>query len=470
MSDYFSYEARQARRQRRLASFNTLAGVGESHSTKLTTQNAGQHAVQMARETLDNFLLPSMPKLSYSGIRGAKVAQSSSKLEDGVITIFAEMKTRSGVVVGFDMPMEIRAGEMMEPSVIIVAGSPRILAQSSFDDIVDHGTLYENPPVRDLFSAPLSAGSAKEQYGNRTKQKIVNTGMFSLGANRQALKDVIAGRAITADDLPVSNPMAPAPQEYIPGRHPILAPVPKLRGPVKPGQSYQDDTTQLEHPRTSPSSGPSLPTQVVDEGSTKSLRRPPAQPARDEVPLDVPWDQSKSGRVADVESYDADDRHEKPDHDRNTQEDDYLDPAERTTNDICAGDKVSIKEEMELKDRGGAAYDISKGTKVLVVRDHAGDNKSFVIRLDDGMEAIVERRFLSKSGQYIAPPESGMPTVEKQKQEMDNKPVSLVADMEFMGKVNTELQHMADQGISEIDAKSAIFHKYGPEVAAKAFE
>ncbi len=461
-NDYFSYEARQARRARRLASFDGIAGVGESRSIKLTTQNAGQAAVRMARDVLDNFLLPSMPKLSYSGIRGAKVAQSSSKLEDGVITIFAEMKTRSGVVVGFDMPMEIRAGELMEPSVILVTGSPRILAQSSFDDIVDHGTIYENPPVRDLFSAPLSAASAKEQYGNRTKQKIVNTGLFSLGANKQALKDVIAGRAIESQN------MAPAPKEYVPGRHPITQPMPKLKGPVQYGQSYNDDTTQNELPGTTPSELPNLPTKNLRSPTLDGSQTFNPSNVHDEVPMDVPWE--RSSRNADVESYDADDRHEKPDHDRNTQEDDYLDPAERTTNDICAGDKVSIKEEMELKDRGGAAYDISKGTKVLVVRDHAGDNKSFVIRLDDGMEAIVERRFLSKTGQYISAPEEGMPTIQKQKQEMDNKPVSLVADMEFMGKVNQELQHMADQGISEIDARAAILHKYGIEVAAKIFE
>lgn len=504
--DYFSFEARQARRARRLASFDGISGIGEDRGGRITTQNAGLYAVQMAREVLDNFLLPNMPKLSYSGLRNAKVAKSNSKLEDGVITVFAEMKTQSGVICGFDIPMEIRAGELMEPSVIVVAGSPRILAQSSFDEMVSRGTIWEQPPVREIFSAPLSSASAKDQYSNRHKQKRVSPGMFSLGANRQALKDAIAGRSITAQvksepvgpdeqamntrindlshklDFGLGNKsknmlelqrlvqdrqnlrkrlgpgMSPSvgqheAQNRIPSS-PITQSIPKLKSrPNRPSPQRDpgaDEETQtmrsedwdvLQKKMNPPSSVPDMGTvtdrPAVDHGNTKTVMSPtPDQPTQQALPpsarntqpgaggrpntmnmptqLRMPADMpTQSGQPAGtpatksqrpvkrmtgaVEDYDADDRHERPDVDRNQQDEDHLDPAERSTNDLHAGQKATIKEALELKDRGGAVYDISKGSKCTIVRDLAGDNKAFVIRMDDGMEAIVERRFLAKS-------------------------------------------------------------------------
>ncbi len=502
---YFSFEARQARRARRLASFDGIKGSGEGVGGRLTTQNAGQHAVQMAREVLDNFLLPTMPKLSYSGIRNAKTATSSSRLEDGVITIFAEMKTLSGVVVGFDIPMEIRAGELMEPSVIVVQGAPRIIAQSSFDDMVDRGTVWDQPPVRELYSAPLSNGTAKELYGNRTKQKRVNPGMFSLGANRQALKDAIAGRSVTAqlettDHEAQMDGGAVGPDEHAmnlrindlshqmdfgigdKSRHmlelqklvkdrdnlrkqvspngpkPIMdgprsaqnkvptsptIPIPKVRKPRQYDPMESDETQTMrdedwtvlknkmnplpiggDEPETSvdiPAVGNNRgidPTILSPAPHTTQQMLPPSvrntkqdtnlpsmQPTQKVSPVGQLPTMSERGvpraKGGAVEDYDADDKHEKPDHDRNTQEDDWLDPAERDTNDIHAGQKVSLKEALEFKDRGGGVFDIAKGTKCLVVRDHAGDNKSFVVRFDDGKEVIVERRFLGKTAAVV---------------------------------------------------------------------
>lgn len=497
-NDYFSRENRLARRARRLAEFDTLSGTSHKAKGKLTTQNAGQHAVQVARDLLNSFRMPSMPKLSYSGIRNAKTAQSSSKLEDGVVTVFAEIRTISGVNVGFDIPMEIREGELMDPSVVVIDGAPRIIAQSTFDDLVERSTMYDLPPVRELYSAPIPQNAASDAYGNRMKMKRVNTGLFSLGANVQALKDAVAG---------------------------------------------------------------------------------------------------KNSRLAAVEDYDADDKHEKPDHDRNHQDDDWLDPAERYhQHDLHVGQEVSLKEALEVKERGGAVYDLPKGAKCKILRDHAGDNKSFVVRFEDeSLEAIVERHFLAKAAQAapqakmviirvgkdmgmvrvtdeqafaatlqdlkargvevevlgegqvagmspeqaidqhdlvnqisgldeheskitpapnsdadgaILPPEEGMPVEEheaaprsqqptkipkrkrspnqKVKRQMDPKKHGdadvtyhnmqerdmaggLSDDHNFIAKVNEEVGGLRDQGLSDVDIKHAVFTKYGPEVAEKVF-
>jgi hypothetical protein len=299
MSNYYSREARFARRTRRLAEYEVLAGVGESDERRLTTQTAPQHAIKVAREVLDGYRLPAMPKLSYSGMRNTKTATDSSKLEDGVITIFAEMKTISGINIGFDIPIEIRAGKILEPSVVVVEGAPRVIAQSTFDDLVERSTMHDTRPVRDMFSPPMPNDVANKAYSNRSKVTRVNTGMFSLGANRKALADAIAGR-------------------------------------------------------------------------------------------------SASIKEASPEDYDSDTEHEPPDVERNQQDDDWLDPAERMEqHDLYAGQEVTLKEELEIGDRGGIRYDLTKGTKCTIVRDLAGDNKSFVVRFEDeGLEVIVERHFL----------------------------------------------------------------------------
>jgi cell division septation protein DedD len=296
-NNYFSRENRLARRARRLAEYDSLTGMGSApNAGRLTTQNAAHRAMQLVRETLDGYRMPATPKLSYSGIRNARTAQSSSKLEDGVLTIFAELRTLSGIKVGFDIPIEIHNGELQEPSVVVIDGAPRIIAQSTFDDVVDRATIRETQPPRAMYSAPMSQASARDAYANRSLRTKVNNGMFSVGANRQALKDAIAGKCASPED-------------------------------------YDTDT-----------------------------EKDPVDPAR------------------------------------NQQDDDWLDPAERyEQHDLHSGMETTLKEELEIGDRGGVKYELSKGTKCTIVRDHAGDNKSFVVRFEDGMEAIVERHFL-KSG------------------------------------------------------------------------
>ena len=566
MSDnnsYFSIEARAARRAKRLSGFSALSGSGNSTEGRLTTQNAGMHAVQMAREVLENFRLPMVPKLSYSGIKNARTAQSSSKLEDGVITVFAEMKTLSGINVGFDIPMEIRAGELMEPSVIVVEGAPRIIAQSAFDDVVERSTIYSDPPVRELYSPPLSQSAAHEQYGNRYKVKTISNGMFSSHASKQALRDAIAGRAVTAQmaapsmayrvilDGPVgvcvgfvpdgfefdefnlvsddggssvvispsgdmaimSDPaMATEPPDLMiwrsepefeawvssmqfdaashaaqldvqsapadsqgrgTGGHQITQPIPKLRKQVPGPQGYNpggsipsgnnhipgtptgvDPSKQLGDPTRNENSDltqvdplmqdePTLnmnlggpedeQTTDLEPGlnDTKMSPKRPAVPwntnaakeeswfeknvknkkkdAPDEEPAEEPEEKSAA-----KDDDDSEDHPERRDVDRNEQDEDALDPAERDTNDLHRGMEVTLKEELEVRNRGGGSIDYSKGTKCEIVRDLAGDNKAFVVRFKDGQEVIVDRSFLKKAQKSKMPKAPKQPKQPKQ--------------------------------------------------------
>ena len=199
-SDYFSRAARLLRRAGRLSGLNKLSGgLKKQASTNLTTQNAGLQAVAMARDILDGYRFPSQPKLSYSGVRNARVAANSSALEDGVVTIHADFRTHTGVLVGLDIPMEIRAGELQEPSIIIHNGAPRIIAQSTFDDLTTGHTFYEEPEPRAMYSAPFSKETNKAVNENRMKIERVNTGMFSIHSSKEALRAAIRGTAINAE-------------------------------------------------------------------------------------------------------------------------------------------------------------------------------------------------------------------------------------------------------------------------------
>jgi hypothetical protein len=200
---YFSQEARDARRASKLGQFSAIKGsIGHAKVAefKLTTQNAGLKAVSMVREILNNYHLPGLPKLSYSGIRNGRTAANSSRLEDGVITVNASFRSTSGVGISFDIPIEISGGKLLEPSVIVHNGEPRIIAQSAFDGIVVRNTFKDYVPVRDLYAAPLDKNVASQLYTNRTKQTAINQGIFSVHANRENLRRAIRGQELIQEE------------------------------------------------------------------------------------------------------------------------------------------------------------------------------------------------------------------------------------------------------------------------------
>jgi hypothetical protein len=203
--DFFSPEARAERRSARLSKIagiaSAIGSVGHTRSAgspKLTTQNAGLQAVAMMRDILNNYHLPGMPSLSYSGIRNGRTAANSSALQDGVVTVNASLKSVSGVNISFDIPLEIHEGKLLEPSIIVHNGEPRIIAQSTFDSIVARNTFSTEMPVREQYAAPVEPRAAKDMYSNRIRYTKVNKGMFSASADRDNLRRAMRGQTMVA--------------------------------------------------------------------------------------------------------------------------------------------------------------------------------------------------------------------------------------------------------------------------------
>lgn len=204
MSKYFSRIASTARRALRLNKFADLRDTFTSREAKmrLTSQNVGPQAIAMVRQIFDAYSLPNRPKLGCSGVRAARLA-SNNKVDAGVITVHAEFRTKTGVNVGIDVPVEVRGGELIEPSVIVFNGSPRVIAQSTFDNVVASNTFHEQARIRSMYSAPLPVEQSKRELENRRDQTRVNKGLFSASVNRRALRDAMAGR--TAQMAPPSG-------------------------------------------------------------------------------------------------------------------------------------------------------------------------------------------------------------------------------------------------------------------------
>lgn len=493
--DYFSRISRLARRAIRAESAAKVADV-VGHASReakksLTTQNVGLYAVSMVREILDNYILPSPAKLSYSGIRNLRQASTSGKLDSGVVTVFAEVRSPTGVNLGFDFPVEIREGTLVEPSVAVFNGSPRIIAQSTFDGIVASNTIFEELPVRRLYEPPMDNKYVKESYSNRVKTERVNRGMFNASAAKDVLRKAVKGLTVNAVDLEAQSV-----------KYPVTIPRPKLKVPGHPGFGYGDTTNKnlgvetknerIDRDRTH--TGPNLGDDdlpdthmrpvtagdveveaillcMPDDTHSMIFGVPGKFMATSAKTAKEAMDQSKARPISDEDAaamYAAGKEVEFPKSDkaaqyraegdehldphRNETEDDFTDPAEsKSSHDIVPGSEISLKEDVEVKDRGGVSFDYPKGSKVCIVRDLAGDNKEFVVKFEDGREAIVERCFLAKTAH-----EDNGSSLGKQ-------------SSDIVAKVNQELKAMLDDGISEIDAREAVLIKYGKDIADQIF-
>jgi hypothetical protein len=103
---------------------------------------------------LSEYRLPGVPKFTYNGARVASTDAGSSSISEGVVTISASLRTGSGVRVDFDVPVQIRKGAFLDPSIIVVSGVPKVIAQSTFDELSKLGTIYDVKNERPIYSPP----------------------------------------------------------------------------------------------------------------------------------------------------------------------------------------------------------------------------------------------------------------------------------------------------------------------------
>jgi len=156
----------EARARRRLARIQRFAGAfatsptlpgNDSEDGPLDRRRLPTAAIKLANEFLGQFTWPIIPTLVYRGIRTATRDEQTPAIEaDAHVILSAQIVTLTGCRREVDVPVVVRRGELLEPSVMIVDGVPRIISQSLVDEVVRQGTFKQKvDPRGGMFAPPL---------------------------------------------------------------------------------------------------------------------------------------------------------------------------------------------------------------------------------------------------------------------------------------------------------------------------
>lgn len=143
-----------------------------------TDQHPGLAAVMLVREAMQDYELPSQPKLTYQGMRRAS-GHGQHHIDDGVIMVQGEFQSQSGARHFIDIPIAVHRGYTVFPEVFIHQGETHVFAQSAFDAIVKRGEIYNKmQDRRNMFSPHVQPVTAPPmpQVGN---------GMWGVHATRR---------------------------------------------------------------------------------------------------------------------------------------------------------------------------------------------------------------------------------------------------------------------------------------------
>jgi len=155
----------EARARRRLARLQRFAGAfatspmlpGNRMDGPLDRGKLPTEAIRLAQDFMGQFSWPILPTLVYRGIRTATRDENTPAIEaDAHVILSAHMLTLTGCRREVEVPIVVRAGRLLEPSVMVVDGIPRILSQSLVDELVRQGTFQQKvDPRGGMFAPPL---------------------------------------------------------------------------------------------------------------------------------------------------------------------------------------------------------------------------------------------------------------------------------------------------------------------------
>lgn len=216
MSNHPFFTQRAQRRERRLASFSRVGEAvrhvasgwdlqerlnGDSFGKPSTLPETIKKAVATVRDTLDQIgEFPIPPVIEYQSIRSVRAASGGTEqtplIADGVIMLQARFLTKTGVRDSFDVPVLVREGQVVQPSVILHDGTMKVLAPSSVREMVARGTFTQQAPSRGLFTGPLSHDEVLQwnhiERDSKTRTRL-NPGMFSVNGSRDLLRAAVRG-------------------------------------------------------------------------------------------------------------------------------------------------------------------------------------------------------------------------------------------------------------------------------------
>jgi hypothetical protein len=151
-------------------------------------------AVQFIGEILSEFDFPITPRLFYAGMK--RKSGSGNQIDEGQIWVRAELVSTTGIKDEFTIPIEVTNGKMLPPSLVINDGNVSIIAQSTFDSILDRITAYRDVPFRrNMFSPGPDDVENYPPYNKEwPRSQVLKRDMFTPFASKQtAIRSAMTG-------------------------------------------------------------------------------------------------------------------------------------------------------------------------------------------------------------------------------------------------------------------------------------
>ena len=402
-------KARAGRAQRRAARLAEMQGLGHAVRGSLQWQlddaseqvpgiplthgmHPGTAALQAAGTALSQLSIPGGYKLNYRGMSRSS-GRGQHGMTDGTIVVTADLKTLSGIRVQLDIPMIVRQGRLLEPSVFFHEGYPRIIAQSTLDSILDRGTfsrpqlarshMYSSPPSLDEERAvaakpwqPMVRGTPFDVSPRRVaKQSAIRAAMLGVQAQQQ--------RDTTWYDRPG------------PSGAPSFGEAPThIRSPSDFLFGDMDLPEQEQHPLLGQTQEPAYPPMLSGDSDVEVPELAAPEPIvcpQCRYSYEAPYGQEfaicprcRVKHMASCFDCGTDREH-----------DDSLQEAARPE-ELSAGAHKRTTRELEVRDRGGCTYTIPKGTRLTVIRPVGVGG--YLVRDSDDLEYIVPGGALGKKG------------------------------------------------------------------------
>jgi len=152
----FSRQAREARAERRAlrqqliygrlhdafdkeAQFNFNLDSGPKDSAPIPSgMHPGDAAISLVHEVIAEYRVPGDIKLRYAGM-DRKAGRGGHHISEGTIFVEGTVKPVQGFANQITVPIVVHGSRMLAPSLLYMNGVPRVIAQSTFDDLVETG-------------------------------------------------------------------------------------------------------------------------------------------------------------------------------------------------------------------------------------------------------------------------------------------------------------------------------------------
>ena len=152
-------------------------------------QHPGAAALLLVRQALAEYSIPTEVDLRYHGIRRA-VGHGAFGMNEGIVFVQATLHSMSGPRHHVDIPVIVRQGRALAPSILLHNGNPRILTQNTIDDILSLGEFTAQIPDRPHMFAP---GPDKGATAPRREVPRLAPNMFAVLPSRSMIASAVRG-------------------------------------------------------------------------------------------------------------------------------------------------------------------------------------------------------------------------------------------------------------------------------------